>query len=162
MSDVPDVLPPGFEAFCQAMATPDAEGRFPLQTDAYRTAYPRAGARAATVEATKMMKRPEVRRRIAELRNRLRDEYVERHLPLRALIERLAGGLDATQVQVAKHMGTIGEEREYPDYNARRAYLELALKLRGDLVDKHQHTFDHLSDDELLSQIVQGITRGSV
>ncbi len=55
------------------------------------------------------------------------------------LFSKLADGLDADRVEVAKHQGHIGDEKAYTDYATRSRYLELALKLKGLLKDIVKH-----------------------
>lgn len=52
------------------------------------------------------------------------------------LVKVLDDGLKANKVELAKFQGKIGEEREYPDFATRRAYLEIALRLKGYLRDR--------------------------
>lgn len=60
----------------------------------------------------------------------------------RYLIGKLKEGLNAKQTQLFAHKGIIRDKRQLIDYNARRAYLEIAHKLRGDFVEKIEHTGD--------------------
>jgi hypothetical protein len=56
--------------------------------------------------------------------------------------ERLAAlmfeGLNATRTFIATHKGRISDRLEVVDYGERRKMVELVLKLKGYLVDRHE------------------------
>jgi hypothetical protein len=47
-------------------------------------------------------------------------------------------GLDAQKVVVATYEGKIGEEKAYPDYSTRSKYVELAGRMKGRFIDRHE------------------------
>lgn len=75
----------------------------------------------------KVLKNPLVQQKLRE--------RMEKHPRLKAdvLLDKLADGLDATKTMMASFQGQITDEREYADYAVRHAYLDTALKIRGDL-----------------------------
>ena len=50
----------------------------------------------------------------------------------------LKNGLNAKQTKIATFEGKIKDEKEYSDHPTRAKYLEIAHKLRGDMIEKHE------------------------
>ena len=57
---------------------------------------------------------------------------VDKYISESRLYEALNDGLSATTTKIATNNGEITDEKEYPDYNARCKYVDIALRLRGD------------------------------
>lgn len=127
-------LTPAQEAFCLAYATPDADGRPRKAKHAYATAYPNCtSGRQAEKRASTLLARPEIQARIAQLREQVRKEFVEDKLPYSLLVTKISEGLEAEVVKTATFEGQISDEKSYIDFPTRGRYIELALKLRGDM-----------------------------
>lgn len=127
-------LTPAQEAFCVAYATPDAEGRPRTAKHAYASAYPACtSGRQAEKRGSSLLKELHVQARIAELREKIRKEYVEEKLPYSLLVSKISEGLDAEVVKTATFEGKISDEQSYIDFPTRGRYIELALRLRGDM-----------------------------
>ena len=76
---------------------------------------------------------------LSMLKGNVKDKMEVAGLTDEVLFSKLAEGLDADRVEVAKHQGHIGDEKAYTDYATRSRYLELALKLKGLLKDIVKH-----------------------
>ncbi len=62
------------------------------------------------------------------------------------LMKTLDDGINAMKTEVAKYQGGIEDEKDYIDLPTRKTYLELALKIRGLLLDK-LHLSGQVSDE---------------
>lgn len=67
------------------------------------------------------------------------------------LAQRLREGLDAMDTKFATFEGRITDHEELVSWSERREYLELALKLKGHLIDKHElrmvRTYEEILED---------------
>lgn len=59
-----------------------------------------------------------------------------------ARLKKLKEGMSAEKTQFFQSDGRVMDERTCVDFPTRKSYLELAGKLCGDLVEKHEHKFD--------------------
>ncbi len=67
------------------------------------------------------------------------------------LARRIYQGLHAMQTKTATHEGIITDRKNMVDFGERREMAELALKLRGHLIDKHEHRMVR-SQEEILEE----------
>lgn len=109
------------------------EGKLAGQTDmraALDAGYSESTARNAQ---QKILGRPSVARKFAEILEAagISDER---------LAQRLAEGLDAREVKFFQHEGKVISKRTVVDYSQRGRHLEIALKLKGHLISKHEVT----------------------
>ncbi len=54
------------------------------------------------------------------------------------LVLRLNEGIDAKVVKLAQKDGKFTDARAFPDFRTRHDYLELALRIKGHVSDKHE------------------------
>lgn len=106
------------ELFCSKVETPDENGRLPNEEAVFVEVFGSNGKRLEALRTDPRIigRRVEVRRQAIEL-------FVRDHLPLSLLIAKIQQGLDAC----------AAKEPSLPDYSIRKHYIELALKLTGDL-----------------------------
>ncbi len=76
------------------------------------------------------------------------------------LARRLAEGIDAKETKFFAHEGRVISTRTVIDYGTRHRYLELVLKLKGHLINKHEVTAQ-LSIAEILASSFGGSTEES-
>lgn len=65
---------------------------------------------------------------------------LEHYAPLGKQAKKIAEGMEATHVSRASYEGRFLDEREDPDWETRRKYLELAAKMQGTLADEKAST----------------------
>lgn len=58
------------------------------------------------------------------------------------LARRIHQGLHAMETKFFQHAGFVTARRNMVSWSERREMLEIALKLRGHLVEKHEHKVD--------------------
>lgn len=66
----------------------------------------------------------------------------DKRLKARALVRKLAEGLDAKETKFFSDKGIVTDKRDFIDYQTRHKYLETALRLRGDLSNKPPESED--------------------
>lgn len=95
--------------------------------EAMQAARPGINERAASAAATKTLERPEIV-------NALLAAHKAAGLDETYLTKKLKEGLDAKETKFFAHNGVVQDTRDTIDYGTRKGYLELAHKIRKDLV----------------------------